>query len=306
MATDAAPRGIWVDTAFAEQYDLTFARQVAPIVARALLALAAPTPASLVLEAACGTGAFTLPLAQALGPAGRLVSSDQAAAMLRVAARKSPLPRSAQTAFVLQDLLALASRPETFDLVACNLGMHVVSDPARACRELGRVLRPGGRLAFSVPGDWSLEPFWTYFWERCRGPDAMAALRQAGPAWTPDHIAAALDRDRLQWRQHVERAGFEQVVTSVDSDIAWFSSAEDFLAGNPFGHIGRARDMFSDRDVGECVFRDIEARLRADASAHGVPMQVTVLSVLAYRPPVEGAGIPRRAERGPARPSREA
>ena len=305
MATDAGPRGIWVNPAFAQQYDLTYARQVAPIVANALLALAAPTPASLVLEAACGTGAFNLPLAQALGPAGRLVSSDQAAAMLHVAAHKLPLPRSAQPTFVLQDLLALASRPVMFDLVACNLKMHLVSDPGKAFREMRRVLRPGGRLAFSVPGDWSLEPFWTYFWERCRRPDAVTALLQAGPAWSPDSIAVALDRDRRQWMQHVERAGFEQVASSVDTDVAWFASAEEFLAGGAFGHIGRARDMFSDRDVGERVFRDIEARLRADASTHGVLMNVTVLSVLAHRPKEEGAGIPPSAGGSPARLSRE-
>lgn len=284
--TDPTPRGPWVDPTFAARYDQTFARLVAPIVAEALLSVAEPKAGETALDLACGTGALTLPLARALGEAGTLMSADLAAPMVSLAAAKPVLSGSAQPRFTLQDMLALGCLDAQFDLVTCSLAFQIVPDRPRALREAQRVLRPGGRLAFAVPGDWSVEPFWTYFWERVALPDAASALRTPLRRWMPDDIAASLLGDRRAWQEQIMAAGFERITLTVEPAVAWFPTVEEFLTIGPFGHIGRAREMITDDDVRERVFRDIAARLQQGKSSHGLPIDITVLCVAGYRPDV--------------------
>jgi SAM-dependent methyltransferase len=53
-----------------------------------------------------------------------------------------------------EDLQALTFADGRFDLVTSSHVMEHVADPARAFREIHRVLRPGGRYVFSVPIRW--------------------------------------------------------------------------------------------------------------------------------------------------------
>lgn len=279
------PRGPWDDAAFVAHYDQTFARWVAPLAAEPLLALAAPRAEERVLECACGTGALTAPLAARLGPATPLLCADRAPAMLAVAAAKTYPPAGARPAFALADLLALGLQSGQFDLAVCNLALQIVPDRPAALAELRRVLRPGGRLAFCVPGAWSLEPFWTLFWSRVARPDAAGALTERPRRWTAPDIAAALLRDREEWRRQGEAAGFERLQLSVESAVAWFPSVEAFFATGPFGHIGRARELVRDEAARERVFADIGAGLARGKTSRGVPLDITVLCVLGQAPP---------------------
>lgn len=55
--------------------------------------------------------------------------------------------------FVRMDAQQLALPDARFDVVLCSLGLMYLPDPGQALREMGRVLRPGGRLALSVWGE---------------------------------------------------------------------------------------------------------------------------------------------------------
>jgi hypothetical protein len=57
-----------------------------------------------------------------------------------------------------QDLCGLTFDDEAFDLATSSHVMEHVSDPALAFAELHRVLRPGGRLVFSIPITWPPRP----------------------------------------------------------------------------------------------------------------------------------------------------
>jgi SAM-dependent methyltransferase len=57
-----------------------------------------------------------------------------------------------------QDLCALTFGDAAFDLVTSSHVLEHVSDPAAAFAELARVLRPGGRLIFSIPIAWPPPP----------------------------------------------------------------------------------------------------------------------------------------------------
>ena len=95
-----------------------------------------------VLEVGCGRGVALPALAQLLRPA-RLVGIDVDAALLGTAAarvRERKLPVELYCA----DVRALPFENGAFDLVIDFGTCYHISEPARALREIVRVLRPGG------------------------------------------------------------------------------------------------------------------------------------------------------------------
>jgi SAM-dependent methyltransferase len=73
---------------------------------------------------------------------------------------------------VTDEFLPLADA--SFDLVTCYEAFHYVPDPVRGVEELGRVLRPGGRLVLSVPFVWEYDR--TILEHRYTGPELAALL----------------------------------------------------------------------------------------------------------------------------------
>jgi ubiquinone/menaquinone biosynthesis C-methylase UbiE len=105
------------------------------------------------LDAGCGTG-FQAAVLERLGY--RTHGLDVSPALLAVARRR--LPRAT---FVRGRLEALPYSDGSFDVVACcGSTLSFVADPAAALRELGRVLRGGGRLLLDVEHKWSAELAW--------------------------------------------------------------------------------------------------------------------------------------------------
>jgi ubiquinone/menaquinone biosynthesis C-methylase UbiE len=97
-----------------------------------------------VLDVPCGGGvAFRALLS---GRDVRYVAIDIDERMLaraRARALRRGLPR---VEFVAGDMLALPFDDDEADLVLSYSGLHMVSDPERAVRELARCLKPGGHL----------------------------------------------------------------------------------------------------------------------------------------------------------------
>jgi SAM-dependent methyltransferase len=120
---------------------------------RAALAPPPDRPRPRALDAGCGTGFQTALLAE-LGY--RAHGVDLSAGLLRVARRKlgaAPL--------AVAELAALPYPHASFDAVACcGSTLSFVEDPARALAEIGRVLRPGGRLLLECEQRWSLDLGW--------------------------------------------------------------------------------------------------------------------------------------------------
>lgn len=100
-------------------------------------------PGERVLDAGCGTGRYFETL---LGQQAALVGVDFSAGMLRVARRKHP-----SAALVQADLQrAWPFHNASFDTVVCALVGEHLGELDRVFSEMRRVLRPGGRLIFSV------------------------------------------------------------------------------------------------------------------------------------------------------------
>jgi demethylmenaquinone methyltransferase / 2-methoxy-6-polyprenyl-1,4-benzoquinol methylase len=96
-------------------------------------------PGDRVLDACCGTGDFAV---EAERRGGRVVGLDFSERMLERARRKS-----GTIEWVHGDALAMPFADREFDAVTVGFGVRNLENLERGLVELGRVLRPGGRIA---------------------------------------------------------------------------------------------------------------------------------------------------------------
>ena len=95
-----------------------------------------------ILDLCCGPG-YGAAAAAARG--ARAIGIDFSLAMVKTAQGLHPA-----ATFRQGDAEALDFEDETFDAVICSFGLNHLADPERALREANRVLRQGGRFAFSM------------------------------------------------------------------------------------------------------------------------------------------------------------
>lgn len=110
-----------------------------------LLPLVRVPPQPAILDVGCGTGLNLFEAARILGPCRLLCGIDLSPGMVAVAQAKAAA-LGIPAAITVGDAEALPYPDATFDLVICNSVLHWVRDRAKAVKEMGRVLRPGGQL----------------------------------------------------------------------------------------------------------------------------------------------------------------
>jgi SAM-dependent methyltransferase len=111
-----------------------------------------PRPGEIVLELAAGIGDTGFAAAELVAPGGHVISSDFSPAMVEAARRRAAELGVVGVEFRVLDAQALDLDEDSVDAVVCRWGYMLMPDPSAALRETRRVLRPGGRLAFSVWG----------------------------------------------------------------------------------------------------------------------------------------------------------
>jgi SAM-dependent methyltransferase len=124
---------------------------------------------SRVLEAGCGVGAQTVPLAQR-SPGAQFTSIDVSARSLGEAKKAVDAAGLTNLEFQQADIFALPFAPASFDHVFVCFVLEHLSRPVEALTILKRVLRPGGTMTV-IEGDHGS----TYF-----HPDSDAARRAIG------------------------------------------------------------------------------------------------------------------------------
>jgi SAM-dependent methyltransferase len=129
------------------------------VVVDRLVERSAPRPGQTFLELACGPGDLGLAVAARLGADGRLIATDFSPEMLDVARRNASAHGLTNVELRVADAEDLDLEDESVDGVVCRWGFMLMADPAAALAEARRVLRAGGRLAFSVWAGPELNPW---------------------------------------------------------------------------------------------------------------------------------------------------
>jgi len=102
-----------------------------------------PEQAGSVLELGCGTGNYTLALAERY-PQAELVLVDGSREMLDLTHERLGHPLRVRK--IEQRFEELDLRPEWFEVVTSCIAVHHVEDKLRLFRRLRRILRPGGAI----------------------------------------------------------------------------------------------------------------------------------------------------------------
>jgi ubiquinone/menaquinone biosynthesis C-methylase UbiE len=107
-----------------------------------------PRPGEHILEVGPGTGHYTLPVAEWIGPGGRLDAFDVQPEMLRQVERRATARGLSNVVTREGDARSLPYDDGTFDAVFMVTVLGEIPDQDAALREVARVLRPGGRAVF--------------------------------------------------------------------------------------------------------------------------------------------------------------
>jgi SAM-dependent methyltransferase len=158
----------------AEAYEAAFVPALFADWALAIVDAAGVRPGEGVLDVACGTGVVAREAADRLRGDGRVVGLDLNEAMLVVARRLR-----SDIEWIQGDAAALPFDDAAFDVVLCQAALMFFPDPARAVREMARVVEPKGTVAVHVWASRESQTGFKPFYEvvaRHAGPDSVDLL----------------------------------------------------------------------------------------------------------------------------------
>ena len=245
-----------------------------------LLARSQVAPGESVLEIGCGTGAATVPFAEAVGERGQVVGIDISEPML-AEARKRIAESGLRNVTLLQaDAQTHQFDRDSFDLITSRFGVMFFADPVAAFRNLLPVAGPSGRLCFACWAPLADNRHWLIPYEvalRHLGPPAPRPPREPGPlAFSdPDYV-----------REILAAAGFARIEIHRETPgIIGSSPEEEAEHACIMGPPGRLIDEKKPAPaVRETIRREMIEAFAAYAKRGETSLPSTVLLVTARRP----------------------
>ncbi len=262
------------------QYSLTgnvpemYERNMVPAVfepfAKGLLAFADLREGQHILDVACGTGIVSRLAWPKVAPSGSVVGLDINAGMLAVA--RNVCGDGISVEWKEGDVASMPISDGTFDVALCQHGLQYFPDKPAALAEMRRVLRPSGRLVFSVWRPVRFNIGHAVFADvlECHVGEEAADTRRAPFKFS----------DRNEIRTLVAEAGFRDVSVRLDARVAQFPSAEAMvrimMAGTP---LATAMEK-ADSAVLPTVISDVTDGLSEyiDDQGLSLPMQAWVVT----------------------------
>ncbi len=179
-----------------------------PFSADRVLSHLSPKPGSRILDAATGTGALAVALAQAVGPQGRVMGIDLSAAMLDRAAHNTAKMALNNIDLFEMDAEAPEFRSDYFDAVTCGFGLFFLPDMLAALKQWRRMTKPGGTVLFTSFTAEAFVPLAEHF---------FTALESFGLDFSGEQqLASQRLVEAETCRQLMEETGFEAVEQHTD------------------------------------------------------------------------------------------
>jgi SAM-dependent methyltransferase len=174
---------------------------------------------SRVLDVGCGNGKLTR-LAARRARHGQVTGLDLSRPMLARARTRAAEEGIGNVTFEQGDAQVYPIPPAGFDVAVSRFGVMFFADPVAAFANIGRGLRPGGRLAFVCLPDMSSTDLGPVFGEAAAH---LPAPPPATGATSPDSLA-----DPARVREVLTGAGFTGVSrTLVETDEVWGGNVAD-------------------------------------------------------------------------------
>lgn len=146
---DTGTPGVWDDSRSHNWIALQapLERMLAPLGEQAIKALA-PQRGERFLDVGCGCGHTSLALAHAVGPDGGVTGADLSASMLAAGRNHAAEKGLGNLHFIEANAQTHSFGAGEFDGLFSRFGVMFFDDPVAAFTNLGKALKPGGRLAF--------------------------------------------------------------------------------------------------------------------------------------------------------------
>ena len=241
------------------------------------LRAAGARPGQAVLDVACGSGLPGLALAERVGGAGKVVAVDVSPKMLTAMRRKAAEAGLSNVETRETDAAAIGGPDAAFDAVTCKDGLMFCPDIVAAVREMRRVLKPGGRYAFSVWAEPEANPCFTTVF----GPvgEAMKLPPLPSDAPGPFRLAAPGELERV-----VRAAGFTDVTIERVAVTWMFTSVAQHweMFSETAGPLERAIDALSPSELGRLKEKIADA-IAPFATADGLRIPGVELCVAGAR-----------------------
>lgn len=239
-------------------------------VAEALLAAACIEPGESILDLGCGCGATTITAALNAGPAGTAHGIDLSEPMIAVARERARDAGCTTVSFTPTDAQTHQFTGAASNVVISRFGTMFFDDPVAAFTNIGRAVRPGGRLFIAT---W--QPLTVNDWLTVPGAALLrfGTLPNSQPG-APGMFAQA-DPDLL--RSTLTRAGW----TAVDSRAVTVTlrlgndpaDATDYLADSGVGRT--VLDTIPDADKPAALAAVVDA-LAPHTTADGVHLDAAI------------------------------
>ena len=149
----------WRETApFWAEHHATIRAMFSPVT-RALIEQAQIIEGQNVLDVAGGPGEPALTIARTVGETGSVTCTDPIKEMVEAAQAEARNQGLTNTRFHQCTADSLPFADESFDVVVCRLGAMFFPEPVESFREILRVTKANGTVAFAVWGKSELNPF---------------------------------------------------------------------------------------------------------------------------------------------------
>jgi SAM-dependent methyltransferase len=225
-----------------------------------------------VLDIGCGAGQTTRQAAR-VATEGIVVGIDTSAEMLEIARQRATEAGLRNAVFELGDAQGHAFPPAGFDLCMSRFGVMFFADRGAAFANLGRAVRPGGRLTWMVWQSQKYNNEWSTAIRQALGLDdpipteAAAAFSLGDPAIVTEQLSAA---------------GFTSIDFAEVHEPVFYGqnvdAARDALTSFEFVKTALAR-----ADVPDNALRRLRGQLEAHSTADGVFFDSRACIVTALR-----------------------